>query len=262
MDLARKQLLQSEGWTSLEVVIFPGVRFLLLDPLEIIVDGRPVHLTGRQRVLLSALLLDIGNTVSVKRLADRLWDNDLPPSAPARLRALIAELRRALSPHGRDVILTRSPGYMIAAGAAAVDAEEFASLVENAWHAARDNRNQAALDLYDGALALWRGDPFADLADAVAHAERHRLGELRCEALAERGIKLSSSQVYRLVVDRPERLSLKILMALLDILDCTMEELIEPMPVAGQVKKTKVVGGEAGVGELRPKRARIAPAGE
>ncbi|MER6942963.1 MULTISPECIES: helix-turn-helix transcriptional regulator [unclassified Nonomuraea] len=80
--------------------------------------------------------------------------------------------------------------------------------------------------------------------------------------LAERGIKLSSSQVYRLVVDRPERLSLKILMALLDILDCTMEELIEPMPVAGQAKKTKVVGGEAGVGELRPKRARIAPAGE
>jgi DNA-binding Xre family transcriptional regulator len=80
--------------------------------------------------------------------------------------------------------------------------------------------------------------------------------------LAERGIKLSSSQVYRLVVDRPERLSLKILMALLDILNCTMEELIEPIPVAGQAKKTKVVGGEAGVGELRPKRARIAPAGE
>lgn len=72
--------------------------------------------------------------------------------------------------------------------------------------------------------------------------------------LAERGIKLSSAQVYRLVVDRPERLSLKILMALLDILDCTMEKLIEPMPVAGQTKKTKVVGGETGVGELRPKR--------
>lgn len=80
--------------------------------------------------------------------------------------------------------------------------------------------------------------------------------------LADRGIKLSSSQVYRLVVDRPERLSLKILMALLDILECTMEELIEPFPVVGQAKKRKAVGGEAGVGELRPKRARIAPAGE
>ncbi len=48
------------------------------------------------------------------------------------------------------------------------------------------------------------------------------------EPLARRGIQLSSSQVYRLVAERPERLSLKILMALLDILDCSMGDLIEP----------------------------------
>ncbi len=81
------------------------------------------------------------------------------------------------------------------------------------------------------------------------------------EPLAERGIKLSSSQVYRLVVDRPERLSLKILMALLDILDCAMTDLVEPVPAAGQAKNTKAAGGEAGVGELRPRRARITQAG-
>jgi DNA-binding Xre family transcriptional regulator len=78
------------------------------------------------------------------------------------------------------------------------------------------------------------------------------------EPLADRGIRLSSSQVYRLVVDRPERLSLKILMALLDILDCSMEDLIEPVAVAKQARKAKAaVGGEAGVGQLRPTRARI-----
>jgi len=77
--------------------------------------------------------------------------------------------------------------------------------------------------------------------------------------LAGRGIKLSSSQVYRLVADRPERLSLKILMALLDILDCTMTDLIEPVPAAGQdARKTKTAGGGVGVGDLRPKRARVA----
>ena len=75
--------------------------------------------------------------------------------------------------------------------------------------------------------------------------------------LADRGITLSSSQVYRLVTDRPERLSLKILMALLDILDATMEELIEPVAAAGQARKAKAAGGEAGVGDLRPRRARI-----
>ena len=50
--------------------------------------------------------------------------------------------------------------------------------------------------------------------------------------LAQRGIHLSSSQVYRLVTERPERLSLKILMALLDILDCAMDDLIEPVAAA------------------------------
>ena len=78
--------------------------------------------------------------------------------------------------------------------------------------------------------------------------------------LAERGITLSSSQVYRLVVDRPERLSLKILMALLDILDATTADLIEPVAVVQPAKK-KASGarGSAGIGQLRPKRARITP---
>ncbi|MGR6916749.1 helix-turn-helix domain-containing protein [[Actinomadura] parvosata] len=48
--------------------------------------------------------------------------------------------------------------------------------------------------------------------------------------LAERGIDLSPSQVYRLVAEKPERLSLRTLVALLDILDCAMDDLIEPLP--------------------------------
>ncbi|MER8036581.1 helix-turn-helix domain-containing protein [Streptomyces hydrogenans] len=87
--------------------------------------------------------------------------------------------------------------------------------------------------------------------------------------LAERGIDLSASQVYRLVVERPERLSLPTLMALLDILQCRMDDLIEPVAVRAARKKTAAVGGDgaaagpvAGVGEFRPKRARIVPSGE
>ena len=80
--------------------------------------------------------------------------------------------------------------------------------------------------------------------------------------LADRGITLSSSQVYRLVVERPERLSLKILMALLDILDCTMDDLIEPVAAAGAAQRSgkAAAGGTAdtaGLGALHPKRARI-----
>jgi DNA-binding Xre family transcriptional regulator len=85
------------------------------------------------------------------------------------------------------------------------------------------------------------------------------------EPLAARGIRLSSSQVYRLVAERPERLSLKILMALLDILDCSMTELIEPVALASGRSGTATAAGggaTAGVGQLRPKRARITRAGE
>jgi DNA-binding Xre family transcriptional regulator len=82
------------------------------------------------------------------------------------------------------------------------------------------------------------------------------------EPLAQRGIHLSSSQVYRLVAERPERLSLKVLMALLDILGCTMGELIEPVASATPARRPQAAGGAgAGVGDLRPKRARIARAG-
>ena len=72
---------------------------------------------------------------------------------------------------------------------------------------------------------------------------------------------MSSSQVYRLVTERPERLSLKILMALLDVLDCAMDELIEPVvDVRTAAKPKKAAGGGSaseGIGSLRPKRARI-----
>ncbi|WP_405842517.1 helix-turn-helix transcriptional regulator [Streptomyces platensis] len=83
--------------------------------------------------------------------------------------------------------------------------------------------------------------------------------------LAERGIDLSPSQTYRLVVERPERLSLKTLMALLDILGCTMDQLIEPVAAAGSRRRSAAAGGDAapgkdaGLGDSRPKRARIVP---
>lgn len=76
--------------------------------------------------------------------------------------------------------------------------------------------------------------------------------------LQRRGISLSSSQVYRLVVERPERLSLKVLMALLDILDCALDDLIEPVaPATAGTPRKKAAGAEAGIGSLRPKRARV-----
>jgi hypothetical protein len=45
------------------------------------------------------------------------------------------------------------------------------------------------------------------------------------------------------VTERPERLSLKILMALLDILDCAMDDLIEPIAVVTPGRKARAASG-------------------
>lgn len=77
--------------------------------------------------------------------------------------------------------------------------------------------------------------------------------------LAERGVSLSTAQVYRLVTDRPERLSMKTLIALCDILSCTPADLIEPYVEAAT--RQRAGGDDARVVDVhrdfRPERARI-----
>lgn len=82
--------------------------------------------------------------------------------------------------------------------------------------------------------------------------------------LAERGIALSSVQVWRLVTQSPERLSLPVLAALCDIFECTPTDLIATR--AENTAPRRTATGEtgspaAGVVPLRPKRARIDPNG-
>jgi DNA-binding Xre family transcriptional regulator len=56
--------------------------------------------------------------------------------------------------------------------------------------------------------------------------------------LAERGVVLSREQVYRLVTQSPQRLSMDTLAALCDILACTPNDLIAVQEVNAQVVKT------------------------
>jgi len=60
--------------------------------------------------------------------------------------------------------------------------------------------------------------------------------------LAERGINLSREQVFRLVTQPPQRLSMDTLAALCDILGCTPNDLIEVEAVNAEVRRT---AGEA-----------------
>lgn len=76
-------------------------------------------------------------------------------------------------------------------------------------------------------------------------------------ALAERGIHLSREQVYRLVTQPPQRLSMDTLAALCSILDCTPNDLIEIDIVNAQVPKTASGGVAAAEGAPVPRRTTI-----
>ncbi len=80
--------------------------------------------------------------------------------------------------------------------------------------------------------------------------------------LAERGIHLSATQIYRLVARRPERLSLDVLVALCDALECTPSDLIVAEVLASAAGR-RAAGQSPDVVELRhttrPRRARVHP---
>jgi DNA-binding Xre family transcriptional regulator len=65
------------------------------------------------------------------------------------------------------------------------------------------------------------------------------------DPLAERGIHLSREQVFRLVTQPPQRLSMDTLAALCDILEVTPNDLIEVTATARLVRKPAAVGGTA-----------------
>jgi len=56
--------------------------------------------------------------------------------------------------------------------------------------------------------------------------------------LAERGINLSREQVFRLVTQSPQRLSMDTLAALTDILGCGVQDLIEVRAAEEHLRKT------------------------
>ncbi|TDE58620.1 XRE family transcriptional regulator [Nonomuraea mesophila] len=100
------------------------------------------------------------------------------------------------------------------------------------------------------------------LREVMAASGLYATTDLR-PLLADRGFPLSQSQVYRLVAERPERLNLRMLMALLDIFGCTMEDLIEPVRGAGTTTTEEGEAGRRSGAEVRfgsrPTRARVLP---
>ncbi len=74
--------------------------------------------------------------------------------------------------------------------------------------------------------------------------------------LAEHGIRLSDSQVWRLVTGRPERLNLRVLVVLCEILGCEPGELVRRSDARVAVAK-EPASSRTIAKDLQPKRARL-----
>ncbi len=156
------------------------MKFRILGPLEVVDGDREVAIAGsKQRALLAVLLLHPNAVVSRDRLIDELWGESPPDTASTALQVHVSQLRKSL---GRDVIVTRTPGYMIRVEAGELDLERFEQLVEEA----RGKEAAPAAATLRDALGLWRGPPLADLDGSVAVSERGQLEEQRLSALEHR----------------------------------------------------------------------------
>ena len=160
------------------------MEYRILGPLEISTEGRIVTVaSGRERTLFLLLLLHRPHPVAVDSIVDALWPGEPPASASKVVQNYVLRLRKAL---GHGVVETVGGGYALRADDGLDSARAASLLAEGRDALVRGEANEADRLLGEG-LALWRGEPLADIRyDAFAQAEIARLDELRLSAVEDR----------------------------------------------------------------------------
>jgi predicted ATPase/DNA-binding SARP family transcriptional activator len=170
-----------------------AIEFGVLGPLEARHGSALLEISRpKQRLLLTLLLVQANEVVSVDALIDGLWSATPPGSAMGLVHTYVSQLRKALEPPaaraGPSQPLRRADGgYRLVVEAEHFDAARFEVLLEAGRRALAEQRPRVALGMLDVAAALWRGPAFGEFGNepAVLPAAE-RLGELRRLALEYR----------------------------------------------------------------------------
>ena len=152
----------------------------VLGPVDVVTPDGTQRVSGAQaRAVLAALAVGAGHAVSVDLLVRTLWGDHPPDSAVNTLQSYISDLRHLL---GALAIKRVEHAYELDVGPDGIDAVQFERLLGRAIAAKGDPEECSRL--CRGALELWRGRPFGDLADDEAfRLEAYRLDELRLAAM-------------------------------------------------------------------------------
>lgn len=186
------------------------LRFGLLGPVEVFVDGRELRLAyGKQRDLLTLLLLRANRVVTTDELIHRLWPAKHPDNAVNALHTHVLRLRRQLRGAAGERIETRAPGYRISVGPGELDLDDYRRLQGLCEEDAKSAEWGALLEHADRALALWRGNPFPDVSPQIGEGpdasllreERLSTELLRIRALVELGSCAAAAARARPLLD-------------------------------------------------------------
>jgi DNA-binding SARP family transcriptional activator/tetratricopeptide (TPR) repeat protein len=164
------------------------VKFLILGPLSVTHEDRPVVLTGRrQRTALAVLLANAGRVVPLEYLIDAVWDDAPPATARRQIQNDISALRRALSGDGvrPGCIVADGHGYRIDTRPGELDAEVFQALVTEALELTQRAEPGPAAAALRSALRQWRGPALTGLSGRAVEAAAVRLEEQRLAALEQ-----------------------------------------------------------------------------
>src|SRR6185437_4029340 len=130
------------------------------------------------------LVLRRNELATTDRLIDAVWNGAPPASARNLLHLYLSQIRRVLPP-GR--LVTELGGYRLVVGAEELDASRFERLVADGSKALAEGAHRVAESRLAAALALWRGEPLAELDDDRAvRDEAGRLKELHLVCLERR----------------------------------------------------------------------------
>ncbi|MFI6265448.1 BTAD domain-containing putative transcriptional regulator [Micromonospora sp. NPDC051006] len=165
------------------------MRFGILGATEVCsADGHRLAVGGpRLRALLVLLLLDAGRMVPRERLIDGLYGGEPPAGVANALQSQVSRLRQVLSTGPVDPVEFHPAGYRLAVDPEDVDAHRFNRLADAGRAALAAGEPRHAAELLREALALWRGEPLADVADApFAAAPAARLMDRRLAAVEDR----------------------------------------------------------------------------
>ncbi|BCM66716.1 hypothetical protein EASAB2608_02050 [Streptomyces sp. EAS-AB2608] len=150
--------------------------FSLLGPFHATRDGRPLAVEiPDERAVLCVLLLREGRPATRDELSAGVWDGPVPLVPGGLLNAHVARLRDRLGP---DVLTADETGYALRAGDD-TDVFRFRRLAAEAERARAAGDLTRARERAAGALALWRGEPLADVPGPAARQARAELEALR-----------------------------------------------------------------------------------